>query len=59
MARWFPGLAALLVVPHVDAAPAPAPGLRAKEKLESLKKQFYRAWLRLAELPYDKRVATA
>lgn len=31
-------LAVLLVVSHVDAAPAPAPGRKAKEKLETLKK---------------------
>ena len=31
---------ALLVVPSVDAAPAPAPGLKAKEQLEALKKRL-------------------
>jgi len=33
-------LVALLVVPYVDAAPAPAPGLKAKEKLRALKKRL-------------------
>jgi hypothetical protein len=33
-------LAVLFLVPHVDAAPAPAPGRAAKEKLEALKKKL-------------------
>jgi hypothetical protein len=33
-------LAALLVVPCVDAAPAPASGRKAKEKLEALKQRL-------------------
>jgi hypothetical protein len=33
-------LIALVVVPHVGAAPAPATGLKAKEKLEALKKRL-------------------
>jgi hypothetical protein len=33
-------LAVLLIVPHVDAAPAPVPGRAAKEKLEALKKKL-------------------
>lgn len=40
-------LAVLFIGPHVDAAPAPAPGLKAKEKLEALKKKLpgvVRSW---------------
>jgi hypothetical protein len=33
-------LSVLFLVPHVDAAPAPEPGLKAKEKLETLKKKL-------------------
>jgi hypothetical protein len=33
-------LAVLFLVPHVDAAPAPAPGRAAKEKLVALKKKL-------------------
>jgi hypothetical protein len=33
-------VAGLLTIPHVDAAPAPAAGRAAKEKLEVLKKRL-------------------
>jgi hypothetical protein len=33
-------LAVLFLAPHVDAAPTPAPVLKAKEKLEALKKKL-------------------
>jgi hypothetical protein len=40
MRTTFLCLAILFLVPHVDAAPAPAPGRAAKEKLEALKKKL-------------------
>ncbi|HEY7153661.1 MAG TPA: hypothetical protein VH575_06860 [Gemmataceae bacterium] len=40
MRTTFLYLAVLYLVPHVDAAPAPAEGRAAKEKLEALKKRL-------------------
>jgi hypothetical protein len=40
MRTTFLCLAVLFLVPRVDAAPAPAPGRAAKEKLEALKKRL-------------------
>jgi hypothetical protein len=47
MRTTFLCLAVLLVDPHADAAPAPAPDRAAKEKLEALKKRLpniVRSW---------------
>lgn len=50
-------VAVMFIVSRVDAAPAPAPGLKAKETLEALKKRLpdvVRAWAKERWYPNEK-----
>lgn len=55
MRTTFLCLAVMFIVPQVDAAPAPVPGLKAKEKLEVLKKRLpavLEAWAKESQIGY-------